>query len=305
MAIVSVTYNENRRGERLVTIKQDIATLTEVKIGNYTKVIKEQEQTINLTPYLLEELWATGSLIEPFTGSVKNSEHWGVIPSVEINGTVYSDNTLYVPHEGRFVSNSVYKATALPYLLYRPNYPIQFIVGGVSADYSVPNTSLLDSIQNTDGVRSFVGYTEAVDSKSKSLKLTRLGQTWELRRFDAGKYSTCLKWINQHGMPDKWYFNFLREKNLVTTAETIYTQDGYTKLNRQGELQYLIETRELGKEALDALSYILVSPRVWLVDEDDTNYEEIDIITEECRTYSDRELSTLQIAFRYKERRVW
>ena len=309
MAVYSVSFSDvsGQLDQRTVTINQTEAETKEVKIGNYIKVIKEKSQTINLTPYLMEQF--RGGAVEPFSGGIKDSEGWGVIPSIEIDGVEYRDTVLFVPAAKGYgyklrYSNKI-KATRLPYLLYRPHYDLQLIVGGWPAEETIYANG---EEFNSDEVKSFAGSVipgYKTSTWRKKEKITQLGQQWEVRRFDGGANSLCLMWLNEYGVLDKWYFNFLRDKTLTTTSETIYTKEGYQKLNVQSEFQYVIETRELGKDVMDALSYILASPRVYICNEDEQNYIPIDIITEECRTYSDKELSTFQIAFRSKNRMEW
>ena len=111
-----------------------------------------------------------------------------------------------------------------------------------------------------------------------------------------------LAWINKYGALDLWNFDHLREENIAVQTEKIYTKDGYVPISMEKEKQITIETKELPKAALEALSYILSSPAVWLVGND---YEPIDIITDSCRVYSDSELSALQITYRAKQRERW
>lgn len=309
MAVYSVKFSDNpgQLDQRVVTIEQDTAEIKEVKIGNYTKVIKEKTQTINLTPYLMEQNgWGVPEL---FNGGINNSEGWGVIPSVEIDGVKYEDTVLFVPaakgHSNNLRYSNKFKATNLPYLLYKQGYDLQLIVGGWPAGERI-NT--ISGTFDSDEVKSFAGSNipaSKTGTFGKKEKLTQLGQTWEVRRFNGGANSLCLVWVNEYGVIDRWYFNFLREKTYTATSETIYTKNGYQKLNVQSEYQHVIETKELSREAMDALSYILASPGVWIYAEDESDYTPIDIITEDCRTYSDKELSTLQIAFRYKNRHIW
>ena len=89
---------------------------------------------------------------------------------------------------------------------------------------------------------------------------------------------------------------------MAVETKKIYTGNaGYQMLGAVAETTYTVETRELTQEILAALSQILYSPAVWIVGADGTT-KEIDIITDECRIFSDTELSTLQLEYRPKMR---
>ena len=114
-----------------------------------------------------------------------------------------------------------------------------------------------------------------------------------------------IAWLNRYGALDFWNFDYLREQSFGATAETIYTHNGYKKIVRTAEKVYVVETREATREAIDALSFIIASPAVWLVTDDLTGnptFEEVDVITEECKVFDSEELLGLQIAYRPKKR---
>ena len=77
---------------------------------------------------------------------------------------------------------------------------------------------------------------------------------------------------------------------------------GYTRTNRISERAHIIETRELDDLTADVVAYVIASPEVYLWD--NGTLVPIDIVTEECRTYSDTELSSIQVAYRLKEREI-
>ena len=125
----------------------------------------------------------------------------------------------------------------------------------------------------------------------------------KVRTVPRGMYTRRLIWRNELGGIDAWSFEFLREKTFATTSEVFYsTLNGYTRTNRQHERLNIVETREVDERVADALAYITASPDVYLWDYETNKPIPIDIVTEECRTYSDTELTSIQIAYRLKER---
>lgn len=126
-----------------------------------------------------------------------------------------------------------------------------------------------------------------------------------VRTVPRGMNTRRLIWRNELGGVDAWSFEFLRESNFTTTSDVFYsTLKGYTRANRQYERVNIVETREVDDRVADALAYITASPEVYLYDYERDDYIPIDIVTEECRTYSDTELTSIQIAYRPKEREV-
>ena len=112
-----------------------------------------------------------------------------------------------------------------------------------------------------------------------------------------------LVWLNEVGGIDSWSFEFLRESNFATISEVFYSSTkGYTRTNRQSERLHTVETRELDDITADVVSYILASPEVYL--EENGVLVPIDIVTEECRTYSDTELSGVQVSYRKRKREL-
>lgn len=110
-----------------------------------------------------------------------------------------------------------------------------------------------------------------------------------------------LLWRNEVGGVDAWSFEFLRESNFATTSEVFYSStDGYTRTNRKSERLHTVETRELDDLTAEVVAYVIASPEVYLME--NGTLVPIDIITEECRTYSDTELTAIQVAYRLKER---
>ena len=125
-----------------------------------------------------------------------------------------------------------------------------------------------------------------------------------VRTVPRGMNTRRLVWRNELGGIDSWSFEFLRESTFSTTSDVFYsTLNGYTRTNRQYERLNIIETREVDDRVANALAYITASPEVYLIDY--TNMPiAVDVVTEECRTYSDTELTSIQIAYRPKLREV-
>ena len=126
-----------------------------------------------------------------------------------------------------------------------------------------------------------------------------------VRTVPRGMNTRRLIWRNELGGIDAWSFEFLRESTFATTSDVFYsTLNGYTRTNRQYERVNIVETREVDDITANVLAYITASPEVYLWDYDTKKPIPVDIITEECRTYSDTELTSIQIAYRPKEREV-
>ena len=126
-----------------------------------------------------------------------------------------------------------------------------------------------------------------------------------VRTVPRGMNTRRLIWRNELGGIDAWSFEFLRESTFATTSEVFYSAlNGYTRTNRQYERVNIVETRELDDITANVLAYITASPEVYLWDYEKNTAIPVDVITEECRTYSDTELTSIQIAYRPKEREV-
>lgn len=127
------------------------------------------------------------------------------------------------------------------------------------------------------------------------------GATLPIRTVPSGMNTRRLVWINEVGGIDSWSFEFLRESSFATSSEVFYSATkGYTRTNRLSERSHIIETRELDDITASVVAYVIASPQVYL--EENGTLTPIDIVTEECRTYSDTELSSIQVAYRLKER---
>lgn len=122
-----------------------------------------------------------------------------------------------------------------------------------------------------------------------------------LRIVSRGMNTRVLWWRNEVGGIDTWPFEFLRESTFATTSDVFYSStNGYTRVNRKSERLHTVETRELDDVTADVVAYILASPEVYV--EEGGELVPIDVVTEECRTYSDTELSGVQVSYRKRER---
>lgn len=128
-------------------------------------------------------------------------------------------------------------------------------------------------------------------------------QVLPLKTIPVGMNTRRLVWLNEVGGVDTWHFEFLRESSFATASDVFYSStNGYTRTNRKSERTHIIETRELDDITASVVAYVIASPEVYL--EENGMLTPIDIVTEECRTYSDTELSSIQVAYRLKEREL-
>lgn len=124
-----------------------------------------------------------------------------------------------------------------------------------------------------------------------------------VRKVPRGMNTRRLIWRNELGGIDAWSFEFLRESNYATTSEVFYSSTkGYTRTNRKSERLHTVETRELDDLTAEVVAYVIASPEVYLWDYETNTAIPIDIVTEECRTYSDTELSGVQVSYRKRKR---
>lgn len=143
--------------------------------------------------------------------------------------------------------------------------------------------------------------TSAANSLTLTDNMGYGGANLPIRNVPSGMNTRRLVWLNEVGGIDSWSFEFLRESSLSTSSEVFYTSTkGYTRINRQYERQHVVETRELDDLTADVVAYVIASPEVYL--EENGKLVPIDIVTESSRTYSDTELTTIQVAYRLRER---
>ena len=265
--------------------------------------------TIDLTAYMRAELTGTlRSLLNGLSsGEVRyyNRYNLSIIPQIESEeGSIYRMNESYFDGVRTDYFGLL---TLLPYMQVAEGDSVivcaqcgdddtnSVSVGNATSetfntgDYGVVVTSISPATTAKNVVlNSAVGY----DEYRNSIPLRTIAKGMNTRR---------LIWRNELGGIDSWYFEFLRESNYATTSEVFYSStDGYTRTNRKSERLHTVETRELDDLTAEVVAYVIASPEVYLVEGNDL--VPIDIITEECRTYSDTELSGVQVSYRKRKR---
>lgn len=300
MAINGITFRHEGR-QCFVDISQTAADTLYVRIRGYQKKITEKKQTINLTPYLLQEITA-----DKIRSGILIANTLGAYVQIQIGNSVYSDE--YGFYWGEPVRNR-WIASDLPYRVidcrkHQTDFITAMIEGG-------------DTMYVTDGeevendVLDF-GLCAAKCSPSYS-RTVEVGSAGAVRATipyidrPMGLNGVRLAWLNRYGAVEMWNFDHLREKRFTTTSEIIYTHKGYQKLDTKAETIYTVESREETDAAIDALSYIIASPKVWLVHDDGNDnpeFEEISIVTEECKTFEDNNIFGLQVSYRKAKREL-
>lgn len=303
MAINYISFSL-KEGEVFAQVSQSAAERTTLKILNkdgtveYPKVITEKMQTINLTPYLRADLSR-----EPLcSGEVK-----GVLPVIMASSSSpYQATSKYW---GQYAEKNI--CSDLPYRLVTEGQPdiISVVLRGRQNAPQVGN--------NPSGITSM--FAKSLVRVSGDVVLRILDADGNKVAVETIRYvyrpmglnGKRLAWINRYGAIDIWNFDHLREQTYTAKVDKIYTADGYKNIGAETETQTIVESRELPKDALEALSYILCSPAVWLVDDvrytalNASHFTPIDIVSDSCRVYSDAELSTLEIAYRKIKREKW
>lgn len=303
MAINSISFSRNGNQE-LVTIDRDTTDRTTVKIGKYSKVLTEKSQTINLTPYLREEI-----NLAPVISGKYTSYDCAVPIQITIENRVYeSDDSYTIGDDARDLKHC---ASDLPYRVIahgQTDAVTVYLSKGNSADIEA-NQKVINEQNNEVGTLVATNIQPTTENIKVSKYLddnsTLYSQDIHYIFRPMGLNGKRMAWINRYGALDFWNFDYLREQSFGATAETIYTHNGYKKIARTAEKVFVMETREATREALDALSFIIASPAVWIVNDDlkgNPTFEEVDVITEECKVFDSKELIGLQIAYRPKQR---
>lgn len=297
---------EYKGTQLLVTIYQDRADTLQVKMGKYTKVVTEKFQTINIAPYLREWL----NIEQPII-SGKYTDYDAAVPvEVTINGELIESGSSYTL--GEYAGEIVQCASDLPYRVIahgQTDVVTVYLDAYNSADITA-NNQQIESVQHS-GISTLVAM--AIQPTTDQINVSRYlddnstSYSQDIRYIfrPMGMNGKRIAWLNRYGAVDFWNFDYLREQSFGATAETIYTHNGYKKIARTAEKVFVMETREATREALDALSFIIASPAVWIVNDDLTGnptFEEVDVITEECKVFDSQELIGLQIAYRPKKR---
>lgn len=304
MAIIGTTF-ERIGNQELVTIRRDNANPTTVKIGKYSKVLTEESQTINLTPYLREEI-NLGAVVN---GNYTDEDN-AVPIQITVDGRVYNSGESYTI--GEDANDIEHCASDLPYRVIaqgQTDVVTVYLSQGCRAELDLNREQANDA--RNFGIGSL--FAMKLQPTPGEVLLTLLLDDLSVSYIQdihyifrpMGLNGKRMAWLNRYGALDFWNFDYLREQSFGATAETIYTHNGYKKIARTAEKVFVMETREATREALDALSFIIASPAVWIVNDDLTGnptFEEVDVITEECKVFDSKELIGLQIAYRPKQR---
>ncbi len=288
-------------GRCFADITRDTIAATDVEIYGYTKRISGENSTIDITPYLLEQLDPTNTHGFFNDGIVSNSKS-AIIPQIKIEGVSLVDsraNTIFVNGKGAYENGELKKGIAsdLPYFRLISGQRAPIVVSGVPAGEQI--TSGIAPRTNTDSVISMVGFAFILTSTLSEATLEYGGYPVKIKFVPDSPNNIRLTWLNRYGVFDFWNFQFIRDITMAVSYESIYTNRGHEKMNVQVDKHFTIETRELDKATLDALSFILESDAVFVetMINNTAAYEPIHIISDQCRIYSDSELSTLQLEF--------
>ena len=311
--ITAVTFRIEK-GRVYADITRDSITEGEkIYIGNkrHPKYLPAQglSTTIDLTAYMRSEI--TGSLRSMLSG-MSNGEarlydnyDLAIVPRIETeNGVTRTANEMYFNGKQ---TDGFGLLTHLPYMQIADDDSI--IVSAQTADDDSNSVSVGGATSATfnNGYLGAVAITITPTTTADSIVLNSgIGTDYDshripLRTISKGMNTRRLIWRNELGGIDSWYFEFLRESNFATTSDVFYSSTkGYTRTNRLTERLHTVETRELDDITAEVVAYILASPEVYLVEGNE--FTPIDIVTEECRTYSDTELSGVQVSYRKRKR---
>lgn len=281
----------------------------------FTKYIQyDGGMEIDLTPYAKSHIMALGILdlwyIEPNTLVDGFEFNFCARPVVdlEVQGAGYPQ--LYYRGVKETPEQSVELLTRLPYLqvanrngkydLLLAFYLTDDANGEIDFSGVAPTISPLDN--------ETIGFMKAtnenlVDGESLDVysSLDDTHRIIPLRVIPRGMNTRRLVWLNEVGGVDSWYFEFVRESVFSASSDVFYSAEGYQRTNRTAERTHVVETRELDDLTAEVVSYVIASPEVYLENEDG-GLIPIDVVTTECRTYSDTELSSIQVGYRLKQR---
>lgn len=292
----TITRNAIVEGEQVVI---DVAGNTFYKyLPNAGEVVQ-----IDITPYCESSLRDMGEVLNALPA---NSTAYGVADGVAVIPDIQHQRGYQLYYKNIYDNNTVL-LTKLPYLQMSEGGNL-YVAISVADDYR-------EQLSCGDVQISITGAGDAEDvcivrirpNNANALTLTNDmgygGATLPIRTVPTGMNTRRLVWINEVGGIDSWSFEFLRESSFATSSEVFYSATkGYTRTNRLSERAHIIETRELDDITASVVAYVIASPQVYL--EENGTLTPIDIVTEECRTYSDTELSSIQVAYRLKEREL-
>lgn len=290
----TITRNAIVEGER---VEIDVAGNTFYKyLPNAGEVVQ-----IDITPYCESSLRDMGEVLNALPA---NSTTYGVANGVAIIPDINQQrgDTLYYKNVAHCDTPLL---TKLPYLQMSEGGNL-YVAIRVYDDYNEQLSCGDVQISfTTSGAIEDICIVRIRPNTANALTLTDDmgygGATLPIRTVPSGMNTRRLVWLNEVGGIDSWSFEFLRESSFATSSEVFYSSTkGYTRTNRISERAHIIETRELDDITASVVAYVIASPQVYL--EENGTLTPIDIVTEECRTYSDTELSSIQVAYRLKER---
>lgn len=294
----TITRNAIVEGEQVVI---DVAGNTFYKyLPNAGEVVQ-----IDITPYCESSLRKMGEVLNAMPD---NSTAYGVAKGVAVIPDLEQQrgHQLYYKNATNTKGYGYGVLTKLPYLQMSEGGNL-FVVVKISDDYlETLNCGDQDiDIESTGEIEDLCIVRFRPNDRAFSLELSDNmgygGANIPIRTVPTGMNTRRLVWINEVGGIDSWSFEFLRESSFATSSEVFYSSTkGYTRTNRISERAHIIETRELDDITASVVAYVIASPQVYL--EENGTLTPIDIVTEECRTYSDTELSSIQVAYRLKER---
>ena len=290
----TITRNAIVEGEQIVI---DVAGNTFYKyLPNAGEVVQ-----IDITPYCESSLRDMGEVLNALPA---NSTTYGVADGVAVIPDIDHQQGHQLYYKNIYDNNTVL-LTKLPYLQMSEGGNL-YVAIRVPDDYREQLSCGDVQISITaSGAIEDICIVRIRPNNANALTLTNDmgygGATLPIRTVPTGMNTRRLVWINEVGGIDSWSFEFLRESSFATSSEVFYSATkGYTRTNRLSERAHIIETRELDDITASVVAYVIASPQVYL--EENGTLTPIDIVTEECRTYSDTELSSIQVAYRLKER---
>lgn len=111
-----------------------------------------------------------------------------------------------------------------------------------------------------------------------------------------------LAWLNRFGAIDQYNFEILSEQSTEVEKTAIYTRTGYLTTDISADDYTTVTTRPLPASQLKAMTDILVSDHVFLIESD--QFTEVDVISETATTSNYNSLTNLTVKFRPKKRRL-
>lgn len=319
--ITNITY-EMEKGRVYAIVRRDkvieneavsILIPTAEDPYEYTKYLPNATiAKIDLTPYC--EAYLRKDIVEWIGNMTPNSSSLGADDKFTVTPYLREGSVNYIPYF-RNQKNAYYYGllTKLPYL--------QLLNDPISESYELllcfycPDDSeeklMCGNVELSikgEGYNDLIGVRLQISKKSNAHELIitddagyNYRTNFPIRIVQGGMNTRRLVWLNEVGGIDSWCFEFLRENNFATTSEVFYSStDGYTRTNRKSERLHTVETRELDDLTAEVVAYVIASPEVYL--EENGKLTPIDIVTEECRTYSDTELSGVQVSYRKRKR---